>query len=87
MKVVTTQMRPGYLRRNGVPYSANAVMTEYFDRLEVPGGDTLLVVAAEVADPEYLGHAVLDQHAVQAAERRERLESDAVRGPLTETRP
>ena len=55
MKVVTTQMRPGYLRRNGVPYSANAVMTEYFDRLEVPGGDTLLVVAAEVADPEYLG--------------------------------
>ena len=55
MKVVTTQMRPGYLRRNGVPYSANAVMTEYFDRLEVPGGDTLLVVASEVADPEYLG--------------------------------
>lgn len=55
MKVVTTQMRPGYLRRNGVPYSGNAVMTEYFDWLEVPGGDTLLVVAAEVADPEYLG--------------------------------
>jgi len=55
MKVVTSQMRPGYLRRNGVPYSANAVMTEYFDRLEVPGGDTLLLVAAEITDPEYLG--------------------------------
>jgi hypothetical protein len=54
MKVVTTQMRPGYLRRNGVPYGANAVMTEYFDRLEVPGGDTLLVVAAEISDPEHL---------------------------------
>jgi hypothetical protein len=54
MKVVTTQMRPGYLRRNGVPYSANAVMTEYFDRLDVPGGDVLLVVVAEVVDPEYL---------------------------------
>jgi hypothetical protein len=54
MKVITTQMRPGYLRRNGVPYSANAVMTEQFDRLEVPGGDTLLVVAAEIVDPEYL---------------------------------
>ena len=54
MKVVTTQMRPGYLRRNGVPYSANVVMTEYFDRLEVPGGDTLLLVAAEIVDPEFL---------------------------------
>ena len=48
------QMRPGYLRRNGVPYSADAVMTEYFDRLDVPGGDSLLVIAAEVVDPEYL---------------------------------
>jgi hypothetical protein len=54
MKVVTTQMRPGYLRRNGVPYSANAVMTEYFQRLDVPGGDPVLVVIAEVVDPEYL---------------------------------
>jgi hypothetical protein len=54
LKVVTTQMRPGYLRRNGVPYSANAVMTEYFNRLDVPGGDSLLVVAAEIVDPEYL---------------------------------
>ncbi|MSO30529.1 MAG: hypothetical protein EXQ48_06220 [Acidobacteria bacterium] len=54
LKVVTTQMRPGYLRRNGVPYSANAVMTEYFNRLDVPGGDALLVVVAEIVDPEYL---------------------------------
>jgi hypothetical protein len=54
MKVVTTQMRPGYLRRNGVPYSAKAVMTEQFERLEVPGGDSLLIVAAEITDPEYL---------------------------------
>ena len=54
LKVVTTKMRPGYLRRNGVPYSANATMTEYFNRLEVPGGDTLLVVMTEIVDPEYL---------------------------------
>ena len=57
LKVVTTKMRPGYIRRNGVPYSANAAMTEYFDRLDVPGGDTLLIVAAEVVDPEYLATA------------------------------
>jgi hypothetical protein len=54
LKVVTGKMRPGYLRRNGVPYSANAVLTEYFDRLDVPGGDSLLLVTAEVVDPQYL---------------------------------
>jgi len=54
LKVVTTKMRPGYLRRNGVPYSANAVLTEYFERLDVPGGDSLLVVASELVDPENL---------------------------------
>ena len=54
LRVVTTNMRPGYLRRNGVPYSAAAVMTEYFDRFDIPGGDSLLVVSTEIVDPEYL---------------------------------
>lgn len=54
LKVVTTRMKPGYLRRNGVPYGAHAVLTEYFDRFDVPGGDSLLVVASELVDPEHL---------------------------------
>jgi hypothetical protein len=54
LKVVTTRMRPGHLRRNGVPYGANAVLTEYFDRFDVPGGESLLVVASELGDPDYL---------------------------------
>jgi hypothetical protein len=54
LKVVTTKLRPGYLRKNGVPYGANTVMTEYFDRFDVPGGDTLLLDISEVNDPEYL---------------------------------
>ena len=54
LKVVTARMKPGYLRRNGVPYSADAVMTEYFDRLNLPSGDQLLVVSTEVVDPTYL---------------------------------
>jgi hypothetical protein len=54
MKVVTTKMRPGYLRKNGVPYGAGAVLTEYFDRFDVPGGETLLLITTEVNDPEYL---------------------------------
>ena len=54
LKVVTTGMKPGYLRRNGVPYSASAVFTEYFDRFNLPGGDAVLVVQTEVVDPTYL---------------------------------
>jgi len=54
LKVVTTKMKPGYLRKNGVPYSANAVMTEYFDRFDLPTGESLLLVGSEVNDPEYL---------------------------------
>jgi hypothetical protein len=54
LKVLTTKMKPGYLRRNGVPYSADAVMTDYFDRFDVPNGDSLLVVSTELVDPTYL---------------------------------
>jgi len=38
---VTSSLRPGYLRNNGVPYSANTKMTEYYDIHQV----MLLVVA------------------------------------------
>ena len=54
LKVVTTKLRPGYLRKNGVPYSARTVLTEYFDRFDLPGGDAILLVISEVVDPEYL---------------------------------
>jgi len=54
LKAVTTKMKAGYLRKNGVPYSASAVLTEYFERLDVPGGDSLLVVIQELVDPENL---------------------------------
>ena len=54
LKVVTTGMRPGYLQRNGVPYSANAVITEYFSRVEEPNGDAYLIVSTIVEDPQYL---------------------------------
>ncbi len=53
LKVVTTSMRPGYFRRNGVPYSENAVMTEYFDRHAAYGTDWFTVTTS-VDDPKYL---------------------------------
>jgi hypothetical protein len=53
MKVVTTNLRPGYLRNNGVPYSGNTVLTEYYD-VHQRNGDTYLVVTQIVDDPQYL---------------------------------
>jgi hypothetical protein len=54
LRVVTTRLRPGYLRRNGVPYSDNAVVTEYFDIGALPGGGQVLLVTTVVEDPRYL---------------------------------
>jgi len=60
LKVVTTQFREGYLRKNGVPYSENATITEYFDRLPAtPNGDTWLHVVTIVEDPRYLNQPFL----------------------------
>jgi hypothetical protein len=54
MKSVTTNLRPGYLRKNGVPYSANAVFTEYWDLMKEDNGDQYLVDTNVVVDPTYL---------------------------------
>jgi hypothetical protein len=54
LKVLTSQLRPGYLRKNGVPYSANATVEEYFDSFKEPNGDIWLIVTAIVTDPQYL---------------------------------
>lgn len=54
LKVVTTRMKGGYLRKNGAPYSDKAVMTEYFVRTKHDNGDEWLVVTTIVDDPTYL---------------------------------
>jgi hypothetical protein len=53
LKVMTTNLKAGYLRKNGVPYSDRTVMTEYFDRLAAYGTDWLTVFTI-VDDPQYL---------------------------------
>jgi hypothetical protein len=53
LKVVTTRMRPGYLRKNGVPYGERATVTEYFNRVSAPAGDYLNVLSI-IEDPQYL---------------------------------
>ena len=54
LKTVTTNLRPGYLRKNGVPYSERAVFTEYWDVHSLPSGDKYLVNTNVVEDPVYL---------------------------------
>jgi hypothetical protein len=59
LKVVTTRMRPGYLRKNGVPYSANAVLTEYFDVTSEPNGWQSILLTTIIEDPQYLTQSIL----------------------------
>jgi len=55
LRVVTTNLREGYLRKNGVPYSERATVTEYIHRLPThPNGDNWLHVITVVDDPRYL---------------------------------
>jgi hypothetical protein len=54
LKVVTTHLAPGYLRKNGVPYSANTVLTEYYSRTNETNGDSWLIITTIVDDPANL---------------------------------
>ena len=54
LEVVTTQLRAGYLRKNGPPYSENAVLREYYDLHKERNGDTWFTVTTVVDDPKYL---------------------------------
>jgi hypothetical protein len=54
LEVTTTQLRPGYLRKNGVPYGGRTVLKEYFDLSTERNGDTWFVVTTIVEDPEHL---------------------------------
>ena len=59
LKVVTTYLKPGYLRKNGVPYSAGTVLTEYYSRTSEPNGDSWLIITTAVEDPQYLNGTFL----------------------------
>ena len=63
LKVVTNKLVPGWLRKNGVPYSADTTLTEYYDRFAAPNGDEWLVVTTIVEDPQYLtGRFITSSH-------------------------
>lgn len=54
LKVVTTNLRQGYLRKNGIPYSENAVLTENWEVFKRENGEQWLTLTTLVEDPRYL---------------------------------
>jgi hypothetical protein len=52
LQVVTKNLRAGYLRKNGVPYSENAVMTEYWDLYKRSNGEQWLTITTQLEDPQ-----------------------------------
>jgi hypothetical protein len=55
LKVSTTHLRPGYVQKNGVPYSANTMLEEFYDTFTDPyTKSTWLTVTTVVNDPQYL---------------------------------
>jgi hypothetical protein len=54
LEVATSNLRAGYLRKNGVPYSEKTILKEYFDRFDEPNGNAWFMVTTVVEDPVYL---------------------------------
>ena len=59
LKSTTTHMLPAYLRKNGIPYSANSVLTEYYDVFQESNGETWMIVTTTLEDPLYLQNPLI----------------------------
>jgi len=70
LKVTTTNLKEGFLRKNGVPYSQNTNLMEYYDLIKEPNGDPLMVVTIITTDPLYLTQpfVITSQYKKQASE-------------------
>ena len=54
LQVVTNNLIPGYLRKNGLAHSDQVQVREYYDLITIPDGSTWLIVDIIVEDPVYL---------------------------------
>lgn len=54
LKVDTSNLRAGYLRKNGVPFSEDTFMTEYYNLITESDGNQYLVIQTFIDDPKYL---------------------------------
>jgi len=53
LQVTTTLLTPGYIRRNGIPYSDRTIVTEYLDVINEAEANWL-VLKTIIDDPKYL---------------------------------
>ena len=58
LKVVTNNLKAGYIRKNGAPYSDKTSMVEYFDLHALPNGDQWLSITTRVDDPVYFNRTM-----------------------------
>jgi hypothetical protein len=56
LEATTTHLLPGYVRQNGVPYGANAVVKEAYDLITVSDKEKYLTITQWVTDPQYLDY-------------------------------
>jgi hypothetical protein len=54
LAVLTTNMLPGYLQTNGIPYSDDTTLKEFFDLITLPDNSQWLIVTSVIEDPKYL---------------------------------
>jgi hypothetical protein len=54
LRITTTDLLSGYLRKNGVPYGERASLVEYVDVFKEPNGPAIMIWTAVVEDPVYL---------------------------------
>jgi hypothetical protein len=54
LAVLTTNMLPGYLQTNGIPYSEDTTLKEFFDLITLPDNSQWLIVTSVIEDPKYL---------------------------------
>jgi hypothetical protein len=60
LKVVTTNLRAGYIRKNGAPHSDKAVITEYIDLNTTPNGDQWMTITTRIDDPVYFSRPLIN---------------------------
>ncbi len=54
LRIATTDLLSGYLRKNGVPYGESASLLEYVDLYRESDGGAIIIWTAVVNDPVYL---------------------------------
>jgi hypothetical protein len=59
LRVATKNLRPGYIRKNGIPYGTGAALTEYFVRLVDDDGQQYLAVTQVLEDAQYLAQPII----------------------------